>query len=181
MGFSRQEYWSGVPLPSPNQILLYAFAHVSHSSLAAPQGSHLSCKCSCSSALGEGWNVLASSSLIPWMTPWFLFGSWGCSRSESDNEVAQSCPTLCDPMDCSLPGSSAHGIFQAIVLEWSASFLLQGIFPTQGSNLGLPHCRQMLYRLNHQGCSKELDSLWEDPDSDWLHPFSPDSSPHRSL
>ena len=33
-------------------------------------------------------------------------------------EVAQSCPTLCDPMDCSLPGSSVHGIFQAIVLEW---------------------------------------------------------------
>ena len=36
------------------------------------------------------------------------------------SEVAQSCPTLCDPMGCSLPGSSAHGIFQAIVLEWIA-------------------------------------------------------------
>ena len=36
------------------------------------------------------------------------------------NEVAQSCPTLCDPMDCSLPGSSIHGIFQARVLEWVA-------------------------------------------------------------
>ena len=35
-------------------------------------------------------------------------------------EVAQSCPTLCDPMDCSLPGSSIHGIFQARVLEWGA-------------------------------------------------------------
>ena len=35
-------------------------------------------------------------------------------------EVAQSCPTLCDPMDCSLPSSSVHGIFQAIVLEWIA-------------------------------------------------------------
>ena len=33
-------------------------------------------------------------------------------------EVAQSCPTLCDPMDCSLPASSIHGIFQARVLEW---------------------------------------------------------------
>ena len=32
--------------------------------------------------------------------------------------VAQSCPTLCDPMDCSLPGSSVHGIFEATVLEW---------------------------------------------------------------
>ena len=39
-------------------------------------------------------------------------------ESESDNEVAQSCPTLCDPMDWSLPGSSVHGIFQAGVLEW---------------------------------------------------------------
>ena len=35
-------------------------------------------------------------------------------------EVTQSCPTLCDPMDCSLPGTSVHGIFQAIVLEWIA-------------------------------------------------------------
>jgi len=39
---------------------------------------------------------------------------------KSESEVAQSCPTLCDPMDCSLPGSSVHGIFQANVLEWIA-------------------------------------------------------------
>ena len=39
---------------------------------------------------------------------------------ESESEVAQSCPTLRDPMDCSLLGSSAHGIFQARVLEWVA-------------------------------------------------------------
>ena len=38
----------------------------------------------------------------------------------SEHEVAQSCPTLCDPMDCSLPGSSVHVIFQARVLEWVA-------------------------------------------------------------
>ena len=48
--------------------------------------------------------------------------------SESESEVAQSCPTLSDPMDCSLPGSSAHGIFQARVLEWGAiAFSLQYI------------------------------------------------------
>jgi len=41
-------------------------------------------------------------------------------KSESESEVAQSCPTLYDPMDCSLPGSSVHGIFQARVLEWVA-------------------------------------------------------------
>ena len=39
---------------------------------------------------------------------------------ESESEVAQSCPTLSDPMECSLPGSSIHGIFQARVLEWGA-------------------------------------------------------------
>ena len=41
-------------------------------------------------------------------------------ESESESEVAQSCPTRSDPMDCSLPGSSVHGIFQARVLEWGA-------------------------------------------------------------
>ena len=39
---------------------------------------------------------------------------------KSESEVAQSCPTLSDPMDCSLPGSAIHGIFQARVLEWGA-------------------------------------------------------------
>ena len=65
-------------------------------------------------------------------------------ETESESEVSQSCPTLCNPMDCSLPGSSLHGILQARVLEWVAIFLLQGIFPTQGLNPGLPHSRQML-------------------------------------
>ena len=41
-------------------------------------------------------------------------------KVKSEREVAQSCPTLSDPMDCSLPGSSVHGIFQAGVLEWGA-------------------------------------------------------------
>ena len=39
---------------------------------------------------------------------------------EGEGEVAQSCPTLCDPMDCSLPGSSVHGISLARILEWVA-------------------------------------------------------------
>ena len=41
-------------------------------------------------------------------------------KVKSESEVAQSCPTLSDPMDCNLPGSSIHGIFQARVLEWGA-------------------------------------------------------------
>ena len=44
----------------------------------------------------------------------------GLKGDERERELAQSCPTLCDPMDCNLPGSSVHGIFQARVLEWVA-------------------------------------------------------------
>ena len=44
-----------------------------------------------------------------------------CMKVKSESEVSQSCPTLSDPMDCSLPGSSIHGIFQARVLEWAAT------------------------------------------------------------
>ena len=47
----------------------------------------------------------------------FLFQ---CMKVKSESEVAQSCLTLSDPMDCSLPGSSTHGIFQARILEWGA-------------------------------------------------------------
>ena len=43
-----------------------------------------------------------------------------CMKVKSETEAAQSCPTFSDPMDCSLPGSSIHGIFQARVLEWGA-------------------------------------------------------------
>ena len=43
-----------------------------------------------------------------------------CRKVKNESEVAQSCPTLSNPMDCSLAGSSAHGIFQARVLEWVA-------------------------------------------------------------
>ena len=43
-----------------------------------------------------------------------------CMQVKSESEVAQSCPTLSDPMDCSPPGSSVHGIFQARALEWGA-------------------------------------------------------------
>ena len=48
-----------------------------------------------------------------------------CTKVKRESEVAQSCPTLSDPMDCSLPGSSIHGILQARVLEWGAIALSQ--------------------------------------------------------
>ena len=49
-----------------------------------------------------------------------------CMKVKSESEVAQSCPTLSDPMDCSPPGSSIHGIFQARVLEWGATHFCGG-------------------------------------------------------
>ena len=52
--------------------------------------------------------------------------SIGTSESESESEVAQLCLTLWDPMDCSLPGSSVHGIFQARILEWVAIAFSRG-------------------------------------------------------
>ena len=67
------------------------------------------------------------------------------------SEVAQSCLTLYDPMDTSQLGSSVRGIFQARILKWGCHCLLQGIFPTQGSNLGVPCCGQMLYHLDYLG------------------------------
>ena len=97
-----------------------------------------------------------------------------CRKVKSESEVAESCPTLSDPMDCGPPGSSIHGVFQARILDWGESHsvvssslrpqglyspwdspgkntgvgchaLLEGIFPTQGSNPALPHCRWILY------------------------------------
>ena len=47
-------------------------------------------------------------------------------EGKKESEVAQSCPTVCDPMDCSPPGSSVHGIFQARVLEWVAISFSRG-------------------------------------------------------
>ena len=75
MGFFRQEYWSGLSLPSPMH------------------------------------------------------------KSENESEVAQSCPTLRDPMDYSLPGSSVHGIFQARVLEWVA-IAFSNIYPQRCTDKG---------------------------------------------
>ena len=65
--------------------------------------------------------------------------------------IAQLCQTLCNPMDCSPLGSSVHGILQARILEWVAIPFFRGVFHTHGSNLGLLHCRPILYHLSHEG------------------------------
>ena len=110
--------------------------------------------------------------------------------------VTQSCLTLCDPMNCSLPGSSVHGFPQEkMTLEWvvipfsrgwerkwekmmkewndtgvGCHSLLQGIFPTQGLNLGFLHCRQILYHLSHQG-SQPHPAFQAQSLHHWTHSF----------
>ena len=78
MGFSRQEYWSGLPFPPPGELPNPRIEPKSPS--------------------------LQADSLL----------------SQPTVLVAQSCPILCDPMDCSPPGSSVHGILQTRILEWVA-------------------------------------------------------------
>ena len=65
--------------------------------------------------------------------------------------IAQSCSTLCNLM-----AFTAHGILQATILEWAAMPSSRGIFPTQGLNPGLPHCRRVLH---HQGSPHSRSSV----------------------
>ena len=77
--------------------------------------------------------------------------------------VVQLCPTLCDSMDCSLPGSSVHADSPGKNTGVGCHALLQGIFPTQGSNQGLLHCRRILYHLSHQGSPPYILSILKGP------------------
>ena len=86
--------------------------------------------------------------------------------------VAQSCLTLCNHMDCSLPGSSVHGDSPGKNTRMGCHALLQGIFPTQRSNPGLLHCRWILYQLSQQRIPTILE---------WVaYPFSRGSSQPRN-
>ena len=86
--------------------------------------------------------------------------------------VAQSCPTLCDPMDFSLRGSSVHGDSPGKNTGVGCYALLQGIVPTQRSNLSLLLCRWILYHLGHQGSPRILERV--------TYPFSRGSSQPRN-
>ena len=68
--------------------------------------------------------------------------------------VAQSCPTFCNPMNCSRPGSSVHGDSPSKNTGMGCHALPEGIFPTQRSNPGLLHCRWILYHLSHQASTR---------------------------
>ena len=72
-------------------------------------------------------------------------------------KLLQSCPTLCDPLDCSPPGSSFREILQARVLEWVA-MPSSRILPTQGLNLPLLHWQEVLYDKLHLG--RPIIAIW---------------------
>ena len=115
MGFSRQEYSSGLPLPTPT-------------------GCTCCCCCCVASVVSDSVRPHRRQPIRlphPWDSPGKNTGVGchfllQCMKVKSESEVAQSCPTLLNPMDCSLPGSSIHGIFQARVLELVAISFSRG-------------------------------------------------------
>ena len=118
LGFSRQEHWSGLPFPSP--------VHESEkwkgscSVMSDPQRPHGLQP----TRLPHPWD---SSGKNTGVGCHFLLQ---CMKVKSEREVAQSCPTLRDPMDCSPPGSSFHGIFQATVLSFQNFLNLSSFGPS---------------------------------------------------
>ena len=108
LGFSRQEHWSGLPFPSPmHESEKWKGSRSVVSYPQRPRGLQ-------PTRLFRPWDSPGKSTGVGCH---FLLQ---CMKVKSESEVVQSCPTLSDPMDCSLPGSSIHGIFQARVLEWGA-------------------------------------------------------------
>ena len=102
-----------------------------------------------------------------------------CMKVKSESEVTQSCPTLSGPMDCSLPGSSIHGIFQARVLEWGA------IAASGSQNLHQPKTNTGFFKEIVSEISPLLPypAHWECNTAVWKLPFPECSAPlgfHRS-
>ena len=92
-----------------------------------------------------------------------------CMKVKSESEVAQSCMTLCDPMDCSLPGSSVHEIFQARVLEWGAIAFSYGsprklIYRLRLHNTGSGDYRMWIFFKEHCSVYHKVQTsyqIWE--------------------
>ena len=117
LGFLRQEYWSGLPFPSPGDLPDPGIK---------PTSPH-------------------------WQADLLLLSHQGSSGYVDVCLVTQFCLTLGNPKDCSLPGSSANGYSPGKNNGVGCHAFLQGIFPTQELNPGLPHCQHILCCLSYQG------------------------------
>ena len=122
-------------------------------------------------------NLRSGSGLFTGTDPmWLLSASWMVCVSL----VAQACPTLCNPMDCSLPGSSVHGVFQARILEWVA------IFSSRGSSLSRDQTCVSCFAggfFTPWAIGEALSGWWPGQDSSveprsclFVYPFNPNSS-----
>ena len=150
---------------------LYPPGHWHHERQAAAAAKSLqSCPTLCdpidSSLPGSAVPGILQARTRPWDSPGKNIGVGchfllQCMRVKSESEVAQSCPSLRDLMDCSLPGSSVHGIFQARVLEWGAiAFSVRDRSQLQNA-WGTKSHRQAVHLLNNTLKErKDLISIW---------------------
>ena len=95
---------------------------------------------------------------------------------KNESEVAQSCPTLSDPIDCSLPGSSIHGIFQARVLEWGAiAFPIRALKTGDSKVLTTRQSLDKEWMRNHGILASEKEQAGKGPEKGALRQGSPPS------
>ena len=172
LGFSRQEHWSGLPFPSPmHESEKWKWSHSVVSDSLRPHGLQpirllhpwdfpgKSTEVGCQFLLHFITETQANINVLySFLGPQTIFCLMNEEWKWSESEVTQSCPTLCDPTDRSLPGFSVHGIFQARVLEWVAiSFSGGSSWPRDQTRVShiVGRC---FYRLSHQG--SYLHFLW---------------------
>ena len=101
-----------------------------------------------------------SDSLCPHgLQPTRLPRPWGSPGKNTGVKVAQTCPPLCDLMDCSLQGSFVHGILQARIPKWVAFPFSRGSSQPRDWTQVLSHCRWVLYCLSHQRSPRILECV----------------------
>ena len=152
MEFSRQEYWSGFPFPSPGDLpnpgIKPGFPALQANSLPSeppPESPALEDRFLNTGPPGNSPKTFSKVRKLQAWTHYIYTYMSMCMCVL----VSQSYPTLCDSSDCNSPGSSVHGDSPGKNTGVGSHALLQGIFPTQGSNPGLPHDRWIFYHLCH--------------------------------
>ena len=194
VGFSRQEYRSGRPFPSPGDlpdpgIEPEVRAGPAQTLRRQPSRTPLFFKADTTKVVQKNPEINRSGSVrcrakqTDMEVRAETLTSWGCpappaARAQTGHLPPRgwaSSPRLrgrsvmrdCDPMGCSPPGPSDHGILQARTLEWAPSALLQGTSPTQGSSLGSLRCRQTVCRPSRAGPAFSRASARAPGDGRW--------------